>query len=63
MNKDLKNDKYRIPEPLLELLKNNLSSLGKEYEIDHDYEKLHDALVDLQLNIKVWNKIKWQVDL
>ena len=44
-------------------VRTNLSSLGKEYEIDHDYEKLHDALVDLQLNIKVWNKIKWQVDL
>ena len=44
-------------------VRTNLSSLGKEYEINHDYDKLHDALVDLELNIKVWNKLKWQVDL
>ena len=33
-------------------------SLGKEFRIDHDYENLHNALVDLKLNIKVWNELK-----
>ena len=54
---------YKMYHTRVKGVRTNLSSLGKEYEIDHDYEKLHDALIDLQLNIKVWNKIKWQVDL
>jgi DNA polymerase III alpha subunit (gram-positive type) len=44
-------------------VRTNLTSLGKEYEIKHDYESLHDAVVDLELNVKVWNKIKWMVEL
>ena len=44
-------------------IKTNLSALGKEFEIKHDYDKLHDAVIDLELNIKVWNKIKWMIDL
>ena len=43
-------------------LKTSLGALGKSYEIEHDYAKLHDALVDLELNIKVWNKLKYQID-
>ena len=43
-------------------LKTSLGALGKSYLIDHDYEKLHDALVDLELNSKVWDKIKLQID-
>ena len=34
--------------------------LGKEYEIDFDPNKLHEAVYDLELNLKVWNKIKWR---
>ncbi len=54
---------YKMYHTRVKGVRTNLSSLGKEYEIEHDYEKLHDALIDLQLNIKVWNKLKWQVDL
>ena len=43
--------------------KNSLSALGKEFEIEHDYKSLHNALVDLQLNIKVWDKLKWKVNI
>ena len=43
-------------------LKTSLGALGKAYGIEHDYAKLHDALVDLELNLKVWNKIKQQID-
>ena len=43
--------------------KNSLSALGKEFEVDHDYKNLHNALVDLQLNIKVWDKLKWKVNI
>ena len=44
-------------------VRTNLAYLGKEFKIDHDYENLHDAVNDLELNLKVWNKLKWQVEL
>ena len=44
-------------------LKTNLQAVGKDYKIDHDYEKLHDALVDLDLNIKVWDKLIYQLNI
>ena len=44
-------------------MRTNLAALGREYEIKHDDESLHDAVVDLELNVKVWNKIKWMVEL
>ena len=44
-------------------MKTNLAQLGKDYSIDHDYDNLHDALVDLELNLKVWNKLKWNVEI
>jgi DNA polymerase III epsilon subunit-like protein len=44
-------------------VKTKLEILGKEFEIEHDYEHLHDAIVDLQLNLKVWNKLKTLIEL
>ena len=53
---------YRMYHTRKKGVRTNLTALGKEYDIDHNYDKLHDALVDLELNIKVWNKLKWQVE-
>jgi DNA polymerase III epsilon subunit-like protein len=44
-------------------LKTNLEGLGKEFKIDHDYANLHDAVNDLELNLEVWKKLKWQVEI
>tara|TARA_R100000808_G_C2147827_1_gene155857 strand:- start:2587 stop:3114 length:528 start_codon:yes stop_codon:yes gene_type:complete len=44
-------------------IKTNMTSLGKEFDIDHDYANLHNALIDLGLNVKIWEKLKWQIDL
>ena len=44
-------------------VKTNLQFLGKEYDIKFNPDMLHDALNDLDLNIKVWNKIKWHIDI
>ena len=60
---DLTAWQYRMYHTRKKGVRTNLTALGKEYDIDHDYDKLHDALVDLQLNIKVWNKLKWQLDI
>jgi DNA polymerase III alpha subunit (gram-positive type) len=44
-------------------LKTNLQAVAKEYNIEHDYEMLHNALVDLELNVKVWNKLVYQLNI
>lgn len=60
---DLQEYQYRAYHKRVKGIKSNLTFLGKEMSIDHDYENLHDALVDLELNLKVWNILKYQIDL
>ena len=43
-------------------LRTSLGALGKSNSIEHNYANLHDALVDLELNIKIWEKLKYQLD-
>lgn len=54
---------YRMCNKIVKGLKTRLEVAGKEFEIEHEYEKLHDAIVDLDLNRKIWNKIKHQVEI
>ena len=54
---------YKILHKIQKGVRSNLKALGKEYNIEHDYDNLHDALVDLKLNLKVWNKLKWSVEV
>lgn len=54
---------YKIYHTKRKGVKSSLALLGKENAIEHDYEKLHDALNDLDLNLKVWNKLKWQIEI
>lgn len=54
---------YRMANIIAHGVKTRLAILGKEYGIAHAYENLHDAIVDLELNLKVWNKIKYQVEI
>ena len=44
-------------------IKTNLTALGKQFDIKHDYDNLHDAVCDLELNIKVWDKLKYMIDV
>ena len=60
---DLMAWQYRMLYTRKKGVRTNLTALGKEYEIEHDYDKLHDALVDLELNVKIWNKLKWQLEI
>jgi len=43
-------------------IRTSLGAVGKSNNIDHNYANLHDALVDLELNVKVWDKLKFQID-
>tara|TARA_Y100000401_G_scaffold89070_1_gene74576 strand:+ start:754 stop:1410 length:657 start_codon:yes stop_codon:yes gene_type:complete len=54
---------YKIMNTKKKRVKSRLETLGKEFGIEHDYDTLHDALSDLQLNLKVWNKLKLQIDI
>jgi len=62
-NTDISLFNYKILNKKSKNLKTRLELLGKEYGIDHDYDNLHDALCDLELNIKVWDKIKWMINI
>ena len=44
-------------------VRSSLAYLGKEFNIEHDSASLHNALVDLELNLKVWNKLKWEIEI
>ena len=54
---------YKIYHTKRKDVKSSLTFLGKENNIEHDYEKLHDAINDLDLNLKLWNKLKWQIEI
>ena len=54
---------YRMANIRAKGIKTSLSALGKENAIAHPYDQLHDAIVDLELNLKVWNKLKFQIEI
>ena len=54
---------YRMANTFAKGVKTNLTALGKEYGIEHDYGNLHDALQDITLNLKVWNRLKFQIEI
>lgn len=54
---------YRMANAVVKGIKTSLKTLGPELGITHDYNNLHDAIVDLELNLKVWNKLKYQLEL
>ena len=43
---------YKIMHTRRKGVRTGLAYLGKEFKIEHDQSKLHDALVDLELNLK-----------
>lgn len=54
---------YKVLSKKAAKTKCSLTDLGKEHQIEHDYANLHDALCDIELNIKVWHKLKWMVEI
>lgn len=60
---DLLTFQYKQIHTIKKNLKCSLGVLGKEFDIKHNYDSLHDALVDLELNLKVWNKIKYLIEI
>jgi hypothetical protein len=54
---------YRMSSMVVKGCKTNLTALGKEYEISHNYESLHEATSDVLLNWKIWKKLVYQIEL
>lgn len=54
---------YRMAADHTRGIKTNLTTLGKEFAIPFDYETLHDGVNDCRLNLLVWNKLKYQLEL
>lgn len=44
-------------------LKTNLAALGKEFNIQVDYDSLHAGKNDIVLNAKVWDQLKFQIEI
>ena len=44
-------------------VKTNLKFLAQEYNIPFDESKLHNSLYDLTVNIALWNKLKYEIEL
>jgi hypothetical protein len=59
MNKDLKNDKYSLPESLINLLKNNLSSLTKK---DKGYDRCSTMVNDGYVSYPQAKKLKHELE-
>ena len=54
---------YRLYHFRVKGIKCSLAALGKEYHIEHDYIKLHNSLEDIRLNWKVWNQMKYLIEI
>ena len=44
-------------------LKTNLAAMLREFDIDFDKDKLHDSMYDIQMNLEVFKKLLWKVDI
>jgi len=44
-------------------LKTNLQQCCRDYEIDFDPKKLHDAMYDIKKNMEVFKKMLWEVEI
>jgi len=54
---------YKLIHKIAKGTKTSLGALAKEFNIPSDPDKLHDALYDVKINIAVWNKLKYMVNI
>jgi hypothetical protein len=54
---------YKVLNQIIKGSKNSLSKVASNFNIEYDESKLHDGLYDLELNVQIWNKLKYQVDI
>ena len=54
---------YKMINHIIKGSRTSLSKVAESFNISYDQALLHDALYDLDLNVKIWNKLKYQVDI
>lgn len=54
---------YKLCNTRIKGIKTSLGVMAKELGVEFDPNRLHDALEDLKVNLQVWNKLKWQIEL
>lgn len=54
---------YKVLNQIIKGSKNSLSKVASNFNISYDETKLHDGLYDLGLNVQVWNKLKYQIEI
>jgi DNA polymerase III epsilon subunit-like protein len=54
---------YKVLNQIIKGSKNSLSKVASNFNIEYDESRLHDGLYDLELNVQIWNKLKYQVDI
>jgi DNA polymerase III epsilon subunit-like protein len=54
---------YKMANSSVRGVKTSLSSLAPEYGIEYDKNLAHDAIYDLKVNLAVWNKLKYQIEI
>lgn len=60
---DLIEYQYRMANTVVRGCKTNLAQLCKDYNIDVDSDRQHEAAYDLVLNKLVWGKMKFQLEI
>lgn len=54
---------YKMINNIIKGSKTSLSKVADSFNIKYDQALLHDALYDLEINVKVWNQLKYQVNI
>ena len=44
-------------------LKTNMGAMLREFDVDFDKDKLHDSMYDIQMNLEIFRKLLWKVDI
>jgi DNA polymerase III epsilon subunit-like protein len=62
-NESLINWQYKLNEYRKRGLKTNQKQLLKDYNIEFDENKLHNARYDIEMTFKIFNKLIWEVEV
>lgn len=54
---------YKMANSSIKGVKTSLKTLAPEYGVPYDENLAHDAIYDLKVNLAVWNKLKYQIEI
>jgi DNA polymerase III epsilon subunit-like protein len=54
---------YKLTNTPMRGMRTSLITCLKEYEIPFEEHRLHDAVYDIEKNVEVWNKMKFEIEI